>query len=118
MPQIIPIRDLKNTTEISNLCHNTTEPIYISKNGYGDMVIMSIEEAIRKRISEIVDTNKTTLTALCLNSNLTPSTIFDFMSGKSKCPKVITIKKICSGANITLEEFFARDYFNKTEDIY
>lgn len=43
MPQIIPIRDLKNTTEISNLCHNTTEPIYISKNGYGDMVIMSIE---------------------------------------------------------------------------
>ena len=43
MPQIIPIRDLKNTTEISNLCHNTTEPIYISKNGYGDMVIMSLE---------------------------------------------------------------------------
>lgn len=43
MPQIIPIRDLKNTTEISNLCHNSTEPIYITKNGYGDMVIMSIE---------------------------------------------------------------------------
>ena len=43
MPQIIPIRDLKNTTEISDLCHNSTEPIYITKNGYGDMVIMSIE---------------------------------------------------------------------------
>ncbi len=41
--QIIPIRDLKNTTEISDLCHNSTEPIYITKNGYGDMVIMSIE---------------------------------------------------------------------------
>lgn len=50
--------------------------------------------------------------------NLTPSTIFDFMSGKSKYPKVITIKKICSGANITLEEFFARDYFNGTDDVY
>lgn len=41
-----------------------------------------------------------------------PTTIFDFMSGKSRCSKVITIKKICSGANITLQEFFARDYFN------
>jgi len=43
MPQIIPIRDLKNTSEISDLCHNSTKPIYITKNGYGDMVIMSIE---------------------------------------------------------------------------
>lgn len=79
---------------------------------------MNIDEAIRKRINEIVKENKTTLTALCLNSNLTSSTIFDFMSGKSKCPKVITIKKICSGANIILQEFFARDYFNSVDDIY
>ena len=79
---------------------------------------MNIDEAIRKRINEIVEINTTTLTALCLNSNLTPSTIFDFMSGKSKCPKVITIKKICLGANITLAEFFARDYFNGSEDVY
>jgi PHD/YefM family antitoxin component YafN of YafNO toxin-antitoxin module len=43
MPQIIPIKDLKNTSEISNLCRNTAEPIYVTKNGYGDMVIMSIE---------------------------------------------------------------------------
>ena len=43
MPQIIPIRDLKNTTVISNLCHETKEPIFITKNGYGDMVIMSME---------------------------------------------------------------------------
>ena len=43
MPQIIPIKDLKNTSEISELCHKSTEPIYITKNGYGDMVIMSME---------------------------------------------------------------------------
>lgn len=79
---------------------------------------MNINDAIRKRIKEIVDENKTTLTALCLNSNLTPSTIFDFMYGKSKCPKVITIKKICSGANITLAEFFDRDYFNDVDEVY
>lgn len=43
MPQIIPIKELKNTSEISDLCHKTIEPIFITKNGYGDMVLMSIE---------------------------------------------------------------------------
>ncbi len=43
MPQIIPIRDLRDTTRISNLCHESNEPIYITKNGYGDMVILSME---------------------------------------------------------------------------
>ena len=43
MPQIIPIKDLKNTSEISELCRNVGEPIFITKNGYGDMVIMSME---------------------------------------------------------------------------
>ena len=35
MPQIIPIKELKNTSEISEMCHRTEEPIYITKNGYG-----------------------------------------------------------------------------------
>ena len=43
MPQIIPIKDLKNTSEISDMCHKADGPIYITKNGYGDMVIMSME---------------------------------------------------------------------------
>lgn len=43
MPTIRPMRDLKNTAAISTLCHETEEPIFITKNGYGDMVVMSIE---------------------------------------------------------------------------
>lgn len=43
MPHIIPIRDLKNTMAISQMCHESEEPIYITKNGYGDMVIMSMK---------------------------------------------------------------------------
>jgi PHD/YefM family antitoxin component YafN of YafNO toxin-antitoxin module len=43
MPRIIPIKDLKNTGEISRMCHEVGEPIYITKNGYGDMVIMSLQ---------------------------------------------------------------------------
>lgn len=43
MPQIRPITDLRNTNEISDACHTMNEPIFITKNGYGDMVVMSIE---------------------------------------------------------------------------
>ena len=53
MPKIIPIKDLKNTSQISEMCHVAEEPIYITKNGYGDMVIMSVEmyEITMKRLN-------------------------------------------------------------------
>jgi len=48
MPQIRPITDLRNTTEISELCRKSQEPIFITKNGYGDLVVMSIESYERQ----------------------------------------------------------------------
>ena len=60
MPQIRPITDLRNTNDISDACHAVKEPIFITKNGYGDLVVMSIEtyeqivetQAIDNAISE------------------------------------------------------------------
>ena len=52
MAQIIPIRDLRNTTEISNMCNETNEPIYITKNGYGDLVVMSMK-AYEERFAKL-----------------------------------------------------------------
>jgi PHD/YefM family antitoxin component YafN of YafNO toxin-antitoxin module len=49
MPVIVPVRDLKDTNRISELCNSERRPVFITKNGYGDMVIMSMayyEEAI------------------------------------------------------------------------
>ena len=43
MPMILPIRDLRNTSEISDLAHKNQEPIFITKNGYSDLVVMSSE---------------------------------------------------------------------------
>ena len=43
MPLIRPITDLRNTNEISELCHQSQEPVFITKNGYGDLVVMSME---------------------------------------------------------------------------
>jgi len=48
MPDIRPIKDLRNTTEISKLCHENKEPVFITKNGYGDMVVMSMETYEKK----------------------------------------------------------------------
>jgi len=44
MPIIRPSSELRNNyNEISNLCHKTKKPIYITKNGAGDLAVMSIE---------------------------------------------------------------------------
>ena len=43
MPTILPIRDLRKTSEISELAHKKKEPIFITKNGYSDLVVMSSE---------------------------------------------------------------------------
>ena len=50
MPQIVPIKELKNTNRISQMCHESHEPIYVTKNGYGDMVIMSMETFERQQV--------------------------------------------------------------------
>lgn len=42
MPTILPIRDLKDTAKIAALCKETDAPVFITKNGYGELVVMSI----------------------------------------------------------------------------
>ena len=43
MPKIKPITELRNTNEISEVCHSDLEPVFITKNGYADLVVMSVE---------------------------------------------------------------------------
>ncbi len=44
MPNIRPSSDLRNKySEISEFCHKFSEPVYITKNGQGDLAVMSIE---------------------------------------------------------------------------
>lgn len=45
MPLIRPVSDLRNNyTDVSRILKETDEPIFFTKNGYGDMVVMSIEQ--------------------------------------------------------------------------
>lgn len=41
--QIIPMRDLKNTVEIERRCTEENGPVFVTKNGYGRLVVMDIE---------------------------------------------------------------------------
>lgn len=43
LPKILPINELKNTANISKICKESKTPIVITKNGYSDMVLMSVE---------------------------------------------------------------------------
>lgn len=50
MPSIRPISDLRNSAnEISDFCRQTREPVFITRNGTGDMVVMNIEEYERNQ---------------------------------------------------------------------
>ena len=66
MPMITPSSDLRNNyNEISKICHETKDAVYITKNGTGDLAVMSIElyedmmekfeiyEKIKKALEEI-----------------------------------------------------------------
>ena len=51
MPTIRPMADLRDTGKISELCYQKNEPVFITKNGKGDLAVMSIEtyEALTAR---------------------------------------------------------------------
>ena len=49
MPSIRPISDLRNSAnEISDFCRQSREPVYITRNGTGDMVVLNIDEYERQ----------------------------------------------------------------------
>jgi len=54
MPHIRPLSDLRNRfNEISNLCHKDGQPVFITRNGKGDMVVMS--QASYERLESLID---------------------------------------------------------------
>jgi len=55
LPHIRPISDLRNKfTDISKIIHENSEPVFLTKNGYGDMVVMSIEAYEKLNMDNII----------------------------------------------------------------
>lgn len=77
---------------------------------------MNLNDAIIKRIDEICKEQNSSICEIALRGGMSPSAIYDLTKGRTKCSKIITVKRFCEGANITLSEFFNRDYFNDPEE--
>ena len=77
---------------------------------------MKLNDAIIKRIEELCNERGSNICDISLNAGMSPSAIYDLVKRRTKCSKVITVKRFCEGAGITLSEFFDRDYFEDSEE--
>ena len=77
---------------------------------------MKLNDAIVKRIEEVCKERGSNICDISLNGGMSPSAIYDIVKGRTKSSKVITIKRFCEGAGMSLSEFFDSDYFNDAEE--
>jgi DNA-binding Xre family transcriptional regulator len=71
--------------------------------------------AVRNRILQLCGEREISINKLATICALPPSSIKNILYGKSQNPKLITIKMICDGLEITLGEFFGTPEFNALE---
>jgi len=77
---------------------------------------MKMNDAIVRRIEEVCKEKRLHVCDASLKGGMSPSAIYDLFKGRTKCSKVITVKRFCEGAGITLKEFFDRPYFEDIEE--
>ena len=76
---------------------------------------MNIGEAVRIRILDLCARNGLTVNKLSTVCGITQSTLNNIVSGRNNSTTVSTIKKICDGLEITIQEFFDSDIFSELE---
>ena len=76
---------------------------------------MKTTEAVRNRILQLCQERNMTINRLATVSALPPSSIKNILYGKSQNPKLLTIKLICDGLDITLGQFFSTPEFDGLE---
>ncbi len=76
---------------------------------------MDTVTAVRNRILELCGERNISINKLANLSALPPSSVKNILYGKSQNPKLLTIKMICDGLDITLGEFFTTPEFESLE---
>lgn len=73
---------------------------------------MDTVTAVKDRILRLCEERNMSINKLATVCALPPSSIKNILYGKSKNPKLLTIKMICDGLDITLGEFFSTPEFD------
>lgn len=73
--------------------------------------VITIGEAVRQRILELCQEQDISINALCTRSGVTQSTVNNIVSRRNNSTTVSTIKKLCDGLGITIQDFFDSDLF-------
>lgn len=76
---------------------------------------MTTVEAVRNRILQLCEARNMSINCLATVCALPPSSIKNILYGKSQNPKLLTVKMICDGLDITLGEFFSTEEFDCLE---
>ena len=76
---------------------------------------MNIGEAVKERILELCRERSISINKLSSMSGVTQSTVNNIVSGRNNSATISTIKKLCDGLGITIEEFFDSDLFRNLE---
>ena len=76
---------------------------------------MATYEAVKNRILQLCEQKRLTIYKLSMESAVAPSSIKNILYGKSKNPGIVTIKMLCDGFGISLNEFFNTDEFRELE---
>lgn len=76
---------------------------------------MDVAIAVRNRILQLCGEKNITINHLANLCGLPPSSVKNILYGKSMNPKIVTIKKVCDGLEITLGEFFSTEEFDNLE---
>lgn len=76
---------------------------------------MDMYTAVKNRIQELLQQNNMSIYKLSVESAVPASTIKNILYGKSKNVGIITLKMICDGFNITINDFFDTDTFRNLE---
>lgn len=76
---------------------------------------MRVNEAVRRRILNLCEERDISVNMMCTMSGITQSTVNNVVNGRNSSTTISTIKKICDGLEITIEEFFCDDLFRDLE---
>lgn len=76
---------------------------------------MTVNEATRQRIFQLCEERNISVNKMCTMSGITQSTINNIVNNRNKGTTVSTVKKICDGLEITMEEFFHSELFDNLE---